>query len=138
MNSGHQDFAHDIHAAADVEKKRPAQKSRSFVPEHPDYGKVFVGGLSPSTTVAMLREHFSQFGKLCGASVIKDPATKQSRGFGFVEYEAGMPPKLLQMEHIIDKRQCGVKPYTYEWSAALAKRLGLPPEEPAPRKGKGR
>jgi hypothetical protein len=79
-------------------------------------GKVFVGGLSPVTTVDMLQDHFTQFGKLIDVSVIKDPVTKQSRGFGFVEFEGGIPSKLLGLDHVIDKRKCGVKPYTYEAS----------------------
>jgi len=77
-------------------------------------GKVFIGGLSPSTTADMLRNHFSRFGKLVDVSVIKDSVTKLSRGFGFVEFDGGVPPKLLEIEHVIDQRKCGVKRYTYE------------------------
>jgi hypothetical protein len=40
--------------------------------------------------------------------------TKLSRGFGFVEFDGGVPPKLLEIEHVIDQRKCGVKRYTYE------------------------
>jgi RNA recognition motif-containing protein len=63
-----------------------------------------------------VRDHFSKFGKLIDCSVIKDPVTKLSRGFGFVEFEGGIPSQLLEFEHVIDKRKCGVKPYTYEAS----------------------
>lgn len=77
-------------------------------------GKVFVGGLSPVTTSTMLHEHFSQFGKVLDVSVIQNPATKKSRGFGYVEFQGGVPCKLLELEHVIDKRRCGVKLYTYE------------------------
>jgi RNA recognition motif-containing protein len=76
-------------------------------------GKVFVGGLSPVTTSTMLHEHFSQFGKVLDVSVIQNPATKKSRGFGYVEFQGGVPCKLLELEHVIDKRRCGVKLYTY-------------------------
>jgi len=77
-------------------------------------GKVFIGGLSPSTTVDMVRNHFSRYGRLVDVSVIRDPITKLSRGFGFVEFECGLPPKLMELEHVIDGRKCGVKRYTYE------------------------
>ena len=33
-------------------------------------GKVFIGGLSPSTTVDMVRNHFSRYGRLVDVSVI--------------------------------------------------------------------
>jgi hypothetical protein len=48
-----------------------------------DFGptKLFVGGLSRSTTATDLRALFSRFGELVDAVVI------QSRGFGFVSYQ---------------------------------------------------
>src|SRR5262245_49740663 len=47
--------------------------------------KLFVGGLSYSTTSESLREYFAQCGTVESATVITDRATGQSRGFGFVE-----------------------------------------------------
>jgi RNA recognition motif-containing protein len=47
--------------------------------------KLFVGGLSYSTTSESLREYFAQCGTVQSATVITDRATGQSRGFGFVE-----------------------------------------------------
>lgn len=49
-----------------------------------DFGptKLFVGGLSRSTTAADLRDLFSRFGELVDAVVV------QSRGFGFVSYQS--------------------------------------------------
>jgi RNA recognition motif-containing protein len=47
--------------------------------------KLFVGGLSYSTTSESLREYFAQCGAVESATVITDRATGQSRGFGFVE-----------------------------------------------------
>lgn len=32
------------------------------------------------------RDHFAQYGSIKECQIIKDPATKQSRGFGFVRY----------------------------------------------------
>src|SRR6476659_5199270 len=47
--------------------------------------KLFVGGLSYSTTSESLREYFAQCGTVESATVITDRMTGDSRGFGFVE-----------------------------------------------------
>ncbi|HEX5814388.1 MAG TPA: RNA-binding protein [Methylomirabilota bacterium] len=47
--------------------------------------KLFIGGLSFSTSTERLREFCSQVEGVEAASVITDRATGQSRGFGFVE-----------------------------------------------------
>jgi RNA recognition motif-containing protein len=47
--------------------------------------KLYVGGLSYSTTSEGLREFFAQCGSVQSATVITDRFSGQSRGFGFVE-----------------------------------------------------
>ena len=47
--------------------------------------KLYVGGLSYSTTSEGLREFFAQSGAVQSATVITDRFSGQSRGFGFVE-----------------------------------------------------
>jgi cold-inducible RNA-binding protein len=47
--------------------------------------KLFIGGLSFSTTTDGLRQVFSQLDGVESVSVINDRDTGQSRGFGFVE-----------------------------------------------------
>jgi RNA recognition motif-containing protein len=47
--------------------------------------KLYVGGLSYSTTSEGLREFFAQCGAVQSATVITDRFSGQSRGFGFVE-----------------------------------------------------
>jgi cold-inducible RNA-binding protein len=47
--------------------------------------KLYVGGLSYSTTSEALREFFAQSGNVMSATVITDRFSGQSRGFGFVE-----------------------------------------------------
>ena len=47
--------------------------------------KLYVGNLSYSTTEESLNGLFAQFGEVVSAIVIKDRATGQSKGFGFVE-----------------------------------------------------
>lgn len=47
--------------------------------------KLYIGGLSYSTTSESLREAFAQCGTVESATVITDRYSGQSRGFGFVE-----------------------------------------------------
>ena len=47
--------------------------------------KLYVGGLSYSTTNESLQQAFAQAGSVESASVITDRETGKSRGFGFVE-----------------------------------------------------
>jgi RNA recognition motif-containing protein len=47
--------------------------------------KLFVGGLSFSTSSERLREAFAAVGAVESASVVTDRDTGRSRGFGFVE-----------------------------------------------------
>lgn len=52
-----------------------------------DREKVFVGGITPSTTLEMLMSYFQRYGKITDAVVMMDKATGKPRGFGFVVYE---------------------------------------------------
>ena len=47
--------------------------------------KLYVGGLSYSTTSDGLGAHFKPFGTVVSAAVVTDRDSGQSRGFGFVE-----------------------------------------------------
>ena len=51
--------------------------------------KLFVGGLSFSTSSERLREAFAGFGEVQSAAVVTDRDTGRSRGFGFVEMATG-------------------------------------------------
>jgi hypothetical protein len=75
--------------------------------------KVFVGGLSPHSTAETLRAHFEKFGVITDCAVITEPGTRKSRGFGFVEFAGGIPAGLLEQEHIVGQRRCGVRAYEY-------------------------
>ena len=46
--------------------------------------RLFVGGLSWDTTTESLQVAFEKFGKVIDAAVVRDRATGQSRGFGFI------------------------------------------------------
>jgi RNA recognition motif-containing protein len=47
--------------------------------------KLFIGGLSFSTSTERLRETFAAAGEVESAAVVTDRDTGRSRGFGFVE-----------------------------------------------------
>lgn len=51
--------------------------------------KLFVGGLSQSTTKETLTEAFSAFGELTDVSLIMDRETGNSRGFAFISFSDG-------------------------------------------------
>jgi len=73
--------------------------------------KLFIGGLSYTTTEDSLSEFFSQWGELTDCVVMQDPATKRSRGFGFVTFkEAKMVDECMsQRPHKLDGREVEAK-----------------------------
>jgi len=46
---------------------------------------IYVGNLTPDTTEDELRQAFAPFGDVSTVKIIRDGATGESRGFGFVE-----------------------------------------------------
>lgn len=74
--------------------------------------KLFVGGLSFSTSSERLRELFAEVGAVESATVVTDRGTGQSRGFGFVEMataeEADQAVKRFN-GHQLDGRQLKVE-----------------------------
>ena len=46
---------------------------------------IYVGNLAPDTTEDELRQAFEPFGEIASVKIIRDGATGESRGFGFVE-----------------------------------------------------
>lgn len=62
--------------------------------------KLYVGGLSYSTTEDSLSQHFSQAGETVSAKIITDRMTGRSRGFGFVEMSSDEgAKKAIEMFH---------------------------------------
>ncbi|XP_071730069.1 heterogeneous nuclear ribonucleoprotein 1-like [Rutidosis leptorrhynchoides] len=49
--------------------------------------KIFVGGIPTSVTEEDLKGFFSKYGKVVEHEIIRDHATKRSRGFGFVVFD---------------------------------------------------
>ncbi|AHB40472.1 RNA-binding protein [candidate division WWE3 bacterium RIFOXYC2_FULL_42_13] len=50
--------------------------------------RIYVGNLPYTTNDQDLAQAFSQFGTVVSSAVIKDKATRRSKGFGFVEFES--------------------------------------------------
>jgi RNA recognition motif-containing protein len=48
--------------------------------------KMFIGGLTSTTTTPMLENYYARWGEIIDAIVMVDPATERSRGFGFITY----------------------------------------------------
>ncbi|XP_062504635.1 heterogeneous nuclear ribonucleoprotein D-like isoform X2 [Corticium candelabrum] len=76
------------------------------------FSKIFVGGLSWDTTRESLKDYFSKYGEVLDANIKFDPATKKSRGFGFVLYSesAAVDRCLNQGEaHCLDGKEVDPK-----------------------------
>ncbi|CAD5227814.1 unnamed protein product [Bursaphelenchus okinawaensis] len=79
--------------------------------EPEQFRKLFIGGLSLSTTDEGLREFYGQFGNIVDCVVMRDSATKKSRGFGFVSYnaKAEVDKCMAARPHTIDGKQVDPK-----------------------------
>lgn len=75
--------------------------------------RLFVGGVpikfeesSPTLTSENLKEYFASFGSLAYFKLAKNKKTKESLGFGFLEYkEEASYHKVLSMRHKINERE---------------------------------
>jgi len=75
--------------------------------------KIFVGGLSYSTTSSSLKTYFSAYGSIVSCSIMMTPGyPKRSRGFGFVEFldeESVRNLLAVSKHHEIDGRRVECK-----------------------------
>ncbi|XP_076456202.1 heterogeneous nuclear ribonucleoprotein A1-like [Babylonia areolata] len=73
--------------------------------------KLFVGGLSPDTDDKSLRTHFEKYGEIRDCIVLKEPATKRSRRFGFVTFKEpeGLDDAQKNRPHTIDGKKVETK-----------------------------
>ena len=75
--------------------------------------KLFIGGLSFSTSNERLREVFAQVGSVESATVVTDRETGHSRGFGFVEMATAEAAEAAVKKfdgHELDGRRLTVQP----------------------------
>jgi RNA recognition motif-containing protein len=49
---------------------------------------IYVGNLTPDTTEDEVRQAFESFGEIASVKIIRDGATGESRGFGFIEMQS--------------------------------------------------
>lgn len=88
--------------------------------------KMFVGGLNRITEDEVFFDYFAQFGNLEDKVVIKNPETKESRGFGFITYDKSdaVERAFQARPHILDDKTLDVKramPREFNTSTAHAK-----------------
>ncbi|KAE8685916.1 hypothetical protein F3Y22_tig00111088pilonHSYRG00134 [Hibiscus syriacus] len=73
-------------------------------------GKLFIGGISWDTNEERLREHFSSFGELVEAVIMKDRITGRARGFGFIVFsDPTVAEEVVKEKHNIDGRMVEAK-----------------------------
>jgi len=75
--------------------------------------KLFVGGLSKSSTIQTIFDYFSQFGQMLEVDCKMDPHTGNCRGFGFVHFAEASSVALCLAEgtHWVDGKAVEVKPH---------------------------
>ena len=95
--------------------------------------KLFIGGLSFSTSSERLREVFAQAGVVQSAQIVVDRQTGHSRGFGFVEMATAEAAEAAVKKfdgHELDGRRLTVQPAK---SAGPGDRSGGDREQPRSR-----
>lgn len=71
--------------------------------------KLFVGGLHVDTDNESLRAYFEQFGEILDAVVMRDGATRKSRGFGFITFaDINNATICMKDTHTVDGKEVGV------------------------------
>nr|XP_006821946.1 PREDICTED: musashi homolog 2 isoform X20 [Saccoglossus kowalevskii] len=93
----------------EAESQQTSSGTSNEIPNDP--GKMFIGGLSWQTTPDGLREYFSKFGEVTECMVMRDQATKRSRGFGFITFRdpASVEKVLAQAAHELDQKKIDPK-----------------------------
>ncbi|KAE8685239.1 hypothetical protein F3Y22_tig00111099pilonHSYRG00050 [Hibiscus syriacus] len=67
--------------------------------------KLFIGGISWGNNEERLREHFSSFGEVVEAVIMKDRTTGRARGFGFIVLsDPAVAEEVVKEKHNIDGR----------------------------------
>ena len=102
-----------------------------------DPGKMFVGGLSWSTTEDRMKEYFSKFGEVLECCIMQDSTSKKSRGFGFIKFaEAEAVDRVVDSNHphLIDGKKVDPKRAVPKHQSKVVSKTkkvflgGLPPD----------
>lgn len=95
------------------------QKSNAASRDTSSPGKIFIGGLSKETTSANFTKYFSKYGEITDSVIMKDRATGNPRGFGFVTYaDPSVVDKVIKDKHVIDGKMVEIKRTIPRGSAA--------------------
>ncbi|KAI9245206.1 hypothetical protein EDC94DRAFT_530342 [Helicostylum pulchrum] len=72
---------------------------------------MFIGGLNWETTDESLRQYFSKFGPVLDCTVMRDPTTQRSRGFGFLTMKenSDIDKIVSQADHQLDGKRIDPK-----------------------------
>lgn len=88
-----------------------SSKSITPKPDQIDYSKIFVGGLSWSSTEESLQAYFEQFGPVVNVEIMRDRNTGNPRGFCFIVFTTDSTvEKIMQHgKHTVDDKVVDVK-----------------------------
>ncbi|KAJ0902757.1 putative RNA recognition motif domain, nucleotide-binding alpha-beta plait domain superfamily [Helianthus annuus] len=76
----------------------------------PDFGKLFIGGISWDTDEGRLKEYFGSYGEVIEAVIMRDRITGRARGFGFVVFaDSAVAERVVMEKHMIDGRTVEAK-----------------------------
>lgn len=96
-----------------------------------DPGKLFIGGLHPSTTEDSLRDYFQGFGDVIDCKLMIDNVTRKSRGFGFVTFrdQRSATDVVEKVPHVLDGKQIDPKKAVPKGpgQSMILKQMGLTP-----------
>jgi len=97
-----------------------------------DVGKIFVGGISHSTSDAGFRTYFEKFGELRDCVLMRDRVTNAHRGFGFVTFvDASTVQRVVSVDNELDGKKLDCKQAKVRGDPSLGNRG--PPSAVAPR-----
>ncbi len=98
---------------------------------------IYVGNLSTDTSEDELRQAFAAFGEVASVRIVRDGATGESRGFGFVEMPAEEQARTAIQE--MNGKELKGNALTVEQGRArpAAGGGGRPPRGQGPRRGGG-
>jgi len=93
-----------VHTTHLTNQPPPLPSARQDICELEHLRKLFIGGLAPYTSEEGLKQFYGQWGKVVDVVVMRDAATKRSRGFGFITYTKSIMVDRAQENrpHVID------------------------------------
>jgi len=114
MASSKDQKTQDVHSNEDGDSEREENASEEQKQEKNNGvsspGKIFIGGLSRTTTSSAFTKHFSKYGELTDSVIMKDRVSGQPRGFGFVTYaDPSVIDKVIQDKHVLDGKAVEIK-----------------------------